>query len=117
MQQDDNGRTDVDDSSQPDRRSERGLLGDTPSRAYGDKLALFNRFAEPEIRQLIEMTGLRRGQRVLDAGCGVGLATAWFRERVGESGLVVGCDLSGPHLQIARDHAAPRGHGAAFVQC
>lgn len=94
-----------------------GLLGDTPTRAYGNKLELFNRFAEPEIRTLIGTLAPRRGARVLDAGCGVGLVSAWFSEHVGPSGLVVGCDLSGPHLQLARDQPVLTGHQLGFVQC
>ena len=38
-----------------------GLLGDTPSRDYSRKLQLFNAFAEPELRQLIESLNLRPG--------------------------------------------------------
>ncbi|HYI16778.1 MAG TPA: class I SAM-dependent methyltransferase [Thermomicrobiales bacterium] len=95
----------------------RGLLGDTPTRAYGDKLELFNRFAEPEIRQLIRTLDPAPGSRVLDAGCGVGLTTGWFSEKVGESGLVVGCDLSGPHLQVARANVVAGERAVEFVQC
>lgn len=97
---------------QPEVR--HGLLGDTPTRTYGGKLALFNRFAEPEIRQVFASFEIQQGSRVLDAGCGVGLATAWLAEQVGPAGLVVGCDLSGPHLRIASDEAA--GRHLAFVQ-
>ena len=91
----------------------RGLLGDTPNRAYGGKLELFNRFAEPEIRQLVNSLELAPGSHVLDAGCGVGLTTALFSEQVGATGLAVGCDLSGPHLGIAMTNA---GTGVEFVQ-
>jgi SAM-dependent methyltransferase len=90
-----------------------GLLGDTPSRMYASKLEHFNRFAEAEIRSLIGALNPAPGSHVLDAGCGVGLTTAWFGEQVGPSGLVVGCDLSGPHLRIARTKA---GTGVEFVQ-
>jgi ubiquinone/menaquinone biosynthesis C-methylase UbiE len=94
-----------------------GLLGDTPSRMYADKLERFNRFAEPEIQELIRRLDLRLGDRILDAGCGVGLTSSWFSQRVGSSGLVVGCDLSGPHLRIARTQLVPAGHQVEFVQC
>ena len=95
----------------------RGLLGDTPSRAYGDKLESFNRFAEPEIRHLIGMLNLAPGSRVLDAGCGVGLTTTWIGEQAGTNGLVTGCDLSGPHLRIATARATSSTLWAEFVQC
>jgi SAM-dependent methyltransferase len=85
-----------------------GLLGDTTERMYASKLELFNRFAEPEIRQLIGALDLPPGARVLDAGCGAGLASGWFSEAIGEGGLVVGCDLSAPHVQVARQHLRDR---------
>ena len=105
--------TTVHDAPSQEPATSRGLLGDTPVRAYGDKLELFNRFAQPEIRSLMGILDPPTGSRVLDAGCGVGLTTAWFGEQVGASGIVVGCDLSGPHLRIARTYA---GTGVEFVQ-
>jgi SAM-dependent methyltransferase len=75
---------------------------------------LFNRFAEPEIRQLVHRLEIQPGDRVLDAGCGVGLASRWLAERAGPTGLVVGCDLSGPHLRIAGEW--PFDEPVAFVQ-
>jgi SAM-dependent methyltransferase len=95
----------------------RGLLGDTSTRAYGDKLELFNRFAEPEIRQLFGALDIAPGSYVLDAGCGVGLTSLWFNECVGATGLVAGCDLSGPHLRIARANADLGDRRVEFVQC
>jgi SAM-dependent methyltransferase len=79
-----------------------GLLGDTPTRSYAHKLHLFNAFAQPELQAVIAGLALRPGQRALDAGCGVGLACAWFQEAVGPDGLVVGVDLSGDHTRLAR---------------
>ena len=87
--------------------SKPGLLGDTTDRAYADKLQRFSRFAASEIEQLIDSLGIRAGDRVLDAGCGAGLATAWLARRAQPAGLAVGFDLSSPHAKIARD-AAPR---------
>lgn len=84
---------------------------------YADKLELFNRFAEPEIRQLIGGLDLLPGARVLDAGCGVGLTSAWLREQAGTTGLVVGCDLSEPHLRVALRHSLPADGAVELVQC
>lgn len=94
-----------------------GLLGDTPERMYADKLERFNRFAEPEIRNLIERTELQPGSRVLDAGCGAGLTSGWFKQQVGPNGLVIGCDLSTPHLRAARNLNAAIEDSLAFLQC
>ena len=78
-----------------------GLLGDTRARAYADKLRLFNAFAEPELRQALDVVGLQPGDRVLDVGCGTGETCVWLREIVGASGSVTGIDLSDAHARIA----------------
>ena len=85
-----------------------GLLGDTPARDYSHKLHLFNTFAEPELRLLIQGLGLRPGMRVLDAGCGTGEALNWLLDEVGPTGTVVGVDLAAAHVQVARQRSSPK---------
>jgi len=92
------------------------LLGDSVHRAYADKLELFNRFAEPELRQIVAELGLRRGGRILDAGSGVGLMTAWLAEQVGPHGLVIGLELASNHLQEARRLIGSSGLPIQLVQ-
>ncbi len=89
-----------------------GRLGDTASRVYTRKLELFNRFAEPELRAALDLLDTQPGQRVLDAGCGVGLITQWLAERAGSKGCVIGIDLSGPHARDALQLAP----GASILQ-
>jgi SAM-dependent methyltransferase len=79
-----------------------GLLGDTPSRNYSNKLSRFNLFAEPELRRLISSVGLRSGMRVLDAGCGTGEALQWLLDEVKPLGKVLGIDLARAHVEAAR---------------
>ncbi|MEU3840153.1 class I SAM-dependent methyltransferase [Streptomyces sp. NPDC028635] len=45
--------------------------------------------------------GLRRGDRVLDAGCGTGRALTPLRAAVGPAGVVVGADLTPAMLRAA----------------
>lgn len=45
--------------------------------------------------------GLRKGDRVLDAGCGTGRALSPLRAAVGPSGVVVGADLTPAMLEAA----------------
>ena len=104
------------DGSRQEPATSGGLLGDTPARMYANKLELFNRFAEPEIRRLIGELHIAPGSRALDAGCGAGLTTAWLSEQVGPSGRVAGCDLSGPHLRHARTNAGTGEECPLFVQ-
>ncbi len=84
-----------------------GLLGDSPQRAYSDKLLGFMRFAEREIRSIIADLGLQSGDHVLDAGCGAGLTTRWLRAAVEPNGLVIGIDLAKAHC-ITAEHYCPR---------
>ena len=51
---------------------------------------------------------LRAGMRVLDAGCGSGHDLAWMSSAVGAEGRVVGVDLSGDLIALARDRAGAR---------
>lgn len=50
----------------------------------------------------LDEIGLRPGDRVLDVACGTGTVARQARARLGESGTVVGVDVSGPMLEVAR---------------
>ena len=93
-----------------------GLLGDTPQKAYVTKLDLFNRFAEPELREVIAGLDLSPTSRVLDAGCGTGLITSWLAEQV-PAGLALGVDLSTGHLRHAKNRLmSPSATSLQFFQ-
>ncbi|MDQ0380625.1 class I SAM-dependent methyltransferase [Amycolatopsis thermophila] len=61
---------------------------------------------------LIEAAGIRPRERVLDIGCGFGTTTLLAAER---GATVLGADLSGPMLAVARERAAGR-DGVRFEQ-
>lgn len=79
-------------------------LRDSPDRSYAAKLEQFSRFAEPDLKRIFAGFALKKGDAVLDLGCGAGLATAWLEAGLGSDGVVVGVDLSLPHLQTASRH-------------
>ena len=61
---------------------------------------------EPAGRDLVELTGISAGQRVLDVGAGTGIATAAAVDAAGPEGFVVGLDPSASMLALARSRAA-----------
>lgn len=55
---------------------------------------------------LVEVMGLRTGERVLDVACGTGVVTRQLPSRVGQTGRVVGLDVN-PGMLAAARAAAP----------
>lgn len=88
--------------SGPAAKDRNSALGDAAERDYAGKLSLFFRLAEPELRRLITGLNLALGTRVLDAGCGAGQTAPLLAEQTGPTGMVVGLDLSRPHLSAGR---------------
>lgn len=81
-----------------------------PSRITRTDIDDFYKSGEENARSaiaLLEKNGMNlRGGRMLDFGCGVGRVTIHF---AGYFGSVVGCDISEPHLSIAKDRAGMAG--------
>jgi len=86
-------------------------------RAFDDAASRYDRTgaapAGPVARRVVELAGLARGQRVLDAGCGAG-AVLVRAARVVRPGAVTGIDLSARMLRRAQ--AASRALGNARVR-
>jgi SAM-dependent methyltransferase len=59
----------------------------------------------------IERAAIASGERVLDVGCGCGQTSLQLAERVGESGSVLGLDISAVMLERARERAREAGLG------
>lgn len=66
---------------------------------YDTELALF----EPIRVDAIARLGLRRGDRVLDVGCGTGLSFELLHGRIGNSGRIVGIEQCPEMLAQARE--------------
>jgi SAM-dependent methyltransferase len=80
------------------------------------RLRLLHGLYGPGTRRLLLEAGLRRGMRVADFGCGVGMVTALLAELVGPEGHVVGIDFSAAQLAQARQRLAAGGTKASFVE-
>lgn len=55
----------------------------------------------PVLDGVIDRAGLIKGQHVLDVGCGTGQSALVAAQRVGNSGHVLGVDISSPMLELA----------------
>ena len=75
-------------------------VGGNAAEAYERQLvpAMF----APWAPKLIDLAEVGPGQRVLDLACGTGVVTRLAAERVGNVGRVVGLDVNGAMLTVAR---------------
>jgi SAM-dependent methyltransferase len=71
-----------------------------------ERLTAQARLIEPFTRRFFLAAGIRSGMRVLDVGSGAGDVAFLAAELVGDTGKVVGVDLSGAALEVARTRAA-----------
>ncbi|WP_435195896.1 class I SAM-dependent methyltransferase [Natronomonas sp. EA1] len=74
---------------------------------YGRYAGLYDRIATlPGVGRwraaLADALALEPGDTVVEMGCGTGANLPYLRERVGSDGTVVGIDLTGPLLEVAR---------------
>lgn len=67
----------------------------------------------PAARALVEASGPRQGQRVLDTGCGTGAAARLAAPEVGPAGEVVGVDRDPAMIEVAR--SLPPADGAPIT--
>ena len=66
---------------------------------------------------LLDRVGVRGGVSLLDVACGPGTVARLAAGRVGRSGSVVGCDLSGEMLSIARAKGEVGGVSIEYRRC
>jgi SAM-dependent methyltransferase len=80
--------------------------------AYHERAGSYERDTaafQPYREAVVEALPLRRGQVVLDVGCGTGLCCGLLREKVGPDGGVVGIEESPEMAALAREHVACEG--------
>lgn len=82
-------------------------------KAAGDYEAGWRAQLEPAQSMLLTMMALREGEHVLDVACGTGLVSFRALAAVGETGAVLGTDISGEMVQTAQLLAVEQGAGNA----
>jgi SAM-dependent methyltransferase len=60
---------------------------------------------EPVSNILIDRAKAKAGERIVDVGCGCGATSLAFAQKVGQTGRVLGIDISAPMLARARQNA------------
>jgi trans-aconitate methyltransferase len=81
------------------------------ARSYNRRTGAFQRYR----RAIVDALPVRRGQVVIDVGCGTGLCCGLLREKVGSEGGVVGIEESPEMAAVAREHIAEEGWGNVTV--
>lgn len=89
---------------------------DRAGRVWVEQQALLDRLYQPVAKAVVDRADLRAGETVLDVGCGAGATTFEAAWRVGPQGRVVGADISGALLELARRRAGEQAlEGVDFV--
>ncbi len=95
----------------PDRQAVRQPAYSEDARSYDQNTDAFQDYR----RAVVEALPVRRGQVVLDVGCGTGLCCGLLREKVGPRGGVVGIEESPEMAAVARERIAREGWGNVTV--
>ena len=89
-------------------RNEYVIRGGSPGR---ERLRLLGRVMRPTTVSLLERAGLKPGMMCLDVGCGGGDVTREIARLIEPGGRVVGIDMDGTALALARTEAVALGLG------
>ena len=85
-------------------------------KAAAYRLRLLHGIYGPGARRVLRQAGIKRGMRVADLGCGVGMVTQLLGELVGPEGEVIGVDFSGAQVEQARQSLPAGTTNISFVQ-
>jgi SAM-dependent methyltransferase len=84
--------------------------------AAANRLRILHNTYGPGAKILLERAGIKKGMRVADIGCGVGMVTQLLAEMVGPTGEVVGVDYSPDQLEQARTLLPEGMKNVSFVE-
>lgn len=79
---------------------------------WADNIDVVESILVPMSNKLLEKVAAKSSEIILDVGCGGGITSINLAEQVGDSGMVLGCDVSEPIIAIAIN----RGQGISNLQ-
>jgi SAM-dependent methyltransferase len=88
-------------------------------RKWAENDAMMAQMLAPIARDLLQHARIEGAQRALDVGCGGGSETLMLAEHLGPQATVLGVDISGPLLAVARNsalNAGARGRQVDFLE-
>jgi len=98
-------------------RDQSTLWNEGAGQAWVELQSVLDEMLAPFSTLLIERALNDATGRVLDIGCGAGSSTLSVARRLGQGGLCLGVDISGPLIAAAKQHAIKEAVGrAAFLQ-
>jgi SAM-dependent methyltransferase len=80
---------------------------------YDRRTSAFERYRG----MIVDALPLRRGDTVIDAGCGTGLCFAALQERIGPEGTLVGVDAAPEMLELAAERVDAAGWSNVVLTC
>src|SRR5437667_5720221 len=105
----------IDSTFRPEDGSPKGGFESAPSRyvlATGEegayRLRIVHEVHGRDTEAFLRRAGIRRGMKVADIGCGVGMVSAWIAEQIALEGSLIGVDISADQIEQARLHAESR---------
>jgi ubiquinone/menaquinone biosynthesis C-methylase UbiE len=101
--------------SSPSNTAQHAYWNGPLGQAYANSWQKRDRDHAGITRPLMEWSDARPGEHVLDIGCGGGTTTLQLAERVRETGRVLGLDISGPMIALARRRAEAARSTAQFI--
>ena len=84
--------------------------------AAANRLRILHAVYGPGARALLVRAGIKKGMRVADLGCGVGMVTQLLAELVGPTGEVIGIDASAAQIEQARNLLPEHLKNVRFVE-
>ena len=82
---------------------------------YHKRWAKLNKGPLQSTKKLIELMKLNKGDNVLDLACGTGVVTKEIRNKIGNTGYVVGADTSTTAIKIAKKWNGRKNSNFDFV--
>ncbi len=93
-------------TSTPNRMDQQAFWNGTAGRKWTDFQETLDETFAPVLRKLLARGAIKRGEKVIDVGCGCGASSVELGHAVGPDGEVLGIDISADMLTRARERTA-----------